>query len=71
MKAFFRRSGMPTEADLNAIPPAKLAEFELREHEFIPARRSIYALNRDWMKTGVRYRTMREGSLLYVLKLDQ
>lgn len=70
MSVAFRRSCLPTESDLASIPAAKMAEFELSDVEVGKARRFIYTQNREWMRTGLRYRTMREGPYLYVLKLD-
>jgi hypothetical protein len=69
-KPAFRRRKLPTEEDLAAIPPAKMGQFQLSDKEVKVARRFIYDRNKDWMKTGIRYRTMREHPFLYVLKLD-
>jgi hypothetical protein len=66
----FRRRKLPTEADLERIPTSRAAQFQLSDEETRVARRFIYQQNRDWMRTGIRYRTMREHPYLYVLKLD-
>ncbi len=66
----FRRRKLPTEQDLDRIPSARAAEFQLDDDEIKYARRFIYSKNRDWMYTGIRYRTMREYPFLYVMKLD-
>lgn len=66
----FRRRKLPTEADLELIPSASPAQFTLSDENVMKARRFIYAKNRDWMVTGIRYRTMREHPYLYIMKLD-
>lgn len=66
----FKRRKLPTEADLEIIEPARMGQFQLSDQEVLKARRFIYEKNKDWMKTGVRYGTRREGPYLYVMKFD-
>ena len=67
----FRRRKLPTELDLDRLEPASLGEFQLHSEEDVRfARRFIYSKNKEWMKTGVRYRTMYEPPYLYVTKLS-
>jgi hypothetical protein len=66
----FRRRKLPTDADLTLIEPARMGQFQLSEQEVKEARRFIYAKNKEWMTTGVRYRTMHEPPFLYVTKFS-
>lgn len=59
-------NAVPTEAQINAIPLAYPGVYELSEKELRKTRSFIYAINKDGIR---RYRTMREGSLLFVWRI--
>lgn len=58
--------GVPTESQINAIPLAMPGCYELSEKEVLSTRTFLYAINKDGIR---RYRTMREGSLLFVWRI--
>lgn len=61
-----RYTRLPTAGELDAIPAAVGAEFDLHEREVGVLRRHLYAINRDGIR---RFRTMREGSLVLVWRI--
>lgn len=60
------RCGVPTDAQLMSIKVAHQGEYELTDKGMRSVRSRIYTMNRD---TNRKYRTMREGSLLYVWRI--
>lgn len=63
-----RYQTLPTKEALKAIPAAQAGEYELNEKQMKQLRSRIYALNKD-NGAGWRWRTMREGRLLYVWRI--
>ena len=57
---------IPTEAQINAIPLAYPGVYELGDREMNKTRSYIYSINKDGIR---RYRTMREGTLLFVWRI--
>lgn len=57
---------IPTEAQINAIPLAYPGVYELSDREMNKTRSYIYSINKDGIR---RYRTMREGALLFVWRI--
>lgn len=57
---------IPTEAQINSIPLAYPGVYELKPAEIAKTRRFIYGINKDGIR---RYRTMLEGSLLFVWRI--
>lgn len=57
---------MPTEAQINSIPLAYPGVYELSDDETAKTRRFIYSINKDGIR---RWRTMREGGLLFVWRI--
>lgn len=57
---------VPTEAQINPIPLAYPGVYELTDKEMNKTRQRIYAINKDAIR---RYRTMREGALLFVWRI--
>lgn len=64
MRKSYKR--FPTDDEINNIPVAALAEFELSERECAKLRRHLYAVNRDGIR---RYRTLREHKYLLVWRI--
>lgn len=58
--------GVPTEAQINSIPLAYPGVYELSDKECAKTRAFLYSINKDQIR---RYRTMREGSLLFVWRI--
>lgn len=58
--------GVPSEAQINTIPLARCGTFELSDKECANTRRFLYGINKDGVR---RYRTTREGSLLFVWRI--
>lgn len=57
---------VPTLSQLEAIPTAAVGQFELTEKETRTLRSRLYSMNKvGWRK----YRTMREGELVYVWRI--
>lgn len=57
---------VPSIADLEAIPKAGAGEYELTGKETRTLRSRLYSMNKvGWRK----YRTMREGPLVYVWRI--
>lgn len=59
-----RLKRIPTRAEIEAIPVVAASEFDLSDRETAKLRRILYAINRE--ARGVRYRTLRDGSLVLV-----
>lgn len=59
-----RLKRLPTPAEIEAIPIIAASEFDLSDRETAKLRRMLYAINRE--ARGVRYRTLRDGTLLLV-----
>ena len=57
---------VPTESQINAIPLAYPGIYELSEKEMRKTRAYIYGINKDAIR---RFRTMREGALLFVWRI--
>ena len=55
-----------TEQHIADIPLSTSGEFDLNDREAKAARRFIYSVNRDGIR---RYRTQREGRLLFVWRI--
>ena len=60
--------GMPSDSDIKRIPKARAGEYELTDKEVKQLRQRIYSINKD-NAAGWKFRTLREGSLLYVWKV--
>lgn len=58
--------GIPTEAQIQSIPLAYPGVYELSERETNKTRAFLYGINKDGIR---RYRTMKEGSLLFVWRI--
>lgn len=58
--------GIPTEQQVNSIPLARPGVYELSDKEMAATRRFLYGINKDNIR---RYRTMREGPLLFVWRI--
>lgn len=61
-----RSTHLPSDSQIEAIPLAQCAEFELSDKELATLRRHLYAIN----KAGFRkYRTMRESTYVIVWRI--
>lgn len=60
---------LPTDKDILAIPKAKTGEYDLSEKEMKQVRTRIYSINKN-NAANRRYRTMRDGSLLIVWRIN-
>jgi hypothetical protein len=63
----FRGTTVPTVAEIGMIPLARAGEYELSEKEMQRTRRLIYGINKDGLR---RYRTMRNGPILMVWRIE-
>lgn len=57
---------VPTPDQIHSIPLAYPGVYELTDKEMNKTRARIYAINKDAIR---RYRTMREGALLFVWRI--
>jgi hypothetical protein len=60
-------SRIPSVQELNAIPIAVTAEYELNDKETLSLRRKLYDINKN--SVAYRFRTLREAPYLIVWKL--
>jgi len=59
---------LPSVDDLKALPRAACGEYELSERETKRLRAQIYSINKHNV-AGMRFRTLREGSILVVWRI--
>lgn len=60
---------LPSMSEIEAIPRAASGEYELTDREVKTLRSRLYGLNKN-NAFNRRWRTMREGRLLYVWRIN-
>ena len=57
--------GVPSEAQINAIPMAMPGIYEVTDAECAATRRFLYSINKDGYR---KFRTVREAPFLFVIR---